>query len=90
MAKRRRGQNDEFSFVSPVVKYVLFFFNLLFWVRKKSISVTLYNCINSDSLLFDKLLSDNYLIVSRVGLGYRLRVAYLLSIFRERMSVLNG
>ncbi|XP_063073395.1 tetraspanin-33-like [Engraulis encrasicolus] len=32
MAKRRRGQNDEFSFVSPVVKYVLFFFNLLFWV----------------------------------------------------------
>ncbi|NXH92086.1 TSN33 protein, partial [Edolisoma coerulescens] len=23
---------DDFSFVSPVVKYVLFFFNLLFWV----------------------------------------------------------
>lgn len=24
---------DEFSFVSPLVKYLLFFFNMLFWVR---------------------------------------------------------
>ncbi|KAL2102645.1 hypothetical protein ACEWY4_001813 [Coilia grayii] len=32
MGKGRRGHKDEFSFVSPVVKYVLFFFNLLFWV----------------------------------------------------------
>lgn len=23
---------DEFSFVSPLVKYLLFFFNMLFWV----------------------------------------------------------
>ncbi|NXF13811.1 TSN33 protein, partial [Smithornis capensis] len=27
-----RPLGDDFSFVSPVVKYVLFFFNLLFWV----------------------------------------------------------
>ncbi|KAG8440102.1 hypothetical protein GDO86_006043 [Hymenochirus boettgeri] len=26
------GRDDDFSFVSPVVKYLLFFFNLLFWV----------------------------------------------------------
>lgn len=24
---------EEFSFVSPLVKYLLFFFNMLFWVR---------------------------------------------------------
>ncbi|XP_076861450.1 tetraspanin-33 [Brachyhypopomus gauderio] len=35
MMARNRGvpQNDgEFSFVSPVVKYLLFFFNMLFWI----------------------------------------------------------
>lgn len=25
---------EEFSFVSPLVKYLLFFFNMLFWVRR--------------------------------------------------------
>lgn len=33
---RRRGAPaayvEEFSFVSPLVKYLLFFFNMLFWV----------------------------------------------------------
>lgn len=24
---------EDFSFVSPLVKYLLFFFNMLFWVR---------------------------------------------------------
>lgn len=36
MARRAAGglgpHGDDFSFVSPVVKYVLFFFNMLFWV----------------------------------------------------------
>lgn len=29
---QRLHQDDEFSFISPCVKYSLFFFNLLFWV----------------------------------------------------------
>ncbi|XP_054695832.1 tetraspanin-33 isoform X3 [Grus americana] len=36
MARRAAGgggsHGDDFSFVSPVVKYVLFFFNMLFWM----------------------------------------------------------
>lgn len=36
MARRAAGglgpYGDDFSFVSPLVKYVLFFFNMLFWV----------------------------------------------------------
>ncbi|XP_041934215.1 tetraspanin-33 isoform X7 [Alosa sapidissima] len=32
MGKRGAQSRDEFSFVSPVVKYVLFFFNMIFWV----------------------------------------------------------
>ncbi|KAK1906477.1 Tetraspanin-33 [Dissostichus eleginoides] len=33
MGGRRRGAHDEnYSFVSPVVKYLLFLFNLIFWV----------------------------------------------------------
>ncbi|XP_076152575.1 tetraspanin-33 isoform X2 [Alosa pseudoharengus] len=32
MGKRGAESRDEFSFVSPVVKYVLFFFNMIFWV----------------------------------------------------------
>lgn len=32
--RRRRapGRDDDFTFVSPVVKYLLFFFNFLFWI----------------------------------------------------------
>lgn len=30
------GTQDEFSFISPYVKYSLFFFNLIFWVINKS------------------------------------------------------
>lgn len=26
---------EEFSFVSPLVKYLLFFFNMLFWVSRR-------------------------------------------------------
>lgn len=35
MGGRRRptpGRDDDFTFVSPVVKYLLFFFNFLFWI----------------------------------------------------------
>ncbi|KAJ8269748.1 hypothetical protein COCON_G00123550 [Conger conger] len=32
MAKRRRTTQEDFSFVSPVVKYLLFIFNFIFWV----------------------------------------------------------
>ncbi|KAG9489802.1 hypothetical protein GDO78_005635 [Eleutherodactylus coqui] len=32
MARRAATSGDDFSFVSPVVKYLLFFFNTLFWV----------------------------------------------------------
>lgn len=35
MARRPRApaaSGEEFSFVSPLVKYLLFFFNMLFWV----------------------------------------------------------
>lgn len=31
----RIHQDDDFSFISPCVKYSLFFFNLIFWVCKK-------------------------------------------------------
>jgi hypothetical protein len=31
--------DDEFSFISPCVKYSLFFFNLIFWVNFKSINI---------------------------------------------------
>lgn len=35
MARRPGGPavyGEEFSFVSPLIKYLLFFFNMLFWV----------------------------------------------------------
>lgn len=33
MARRRApGRDEDFTFVSPVVKYLLFFFNFLFWI----------------------------------------------------------
>ncbi|KAJ8007259.1 hypothetical protein DPEC_G00115690 [Dallia pectoralis] len=32
MGRIRGANNEEFSFVSPVVKYLLFFFNLIFWM----------------------------------------------------------
>lgn len=39
MAKRLAGapvapQGEDFSFVSPLVKYLLFFFNMVFWVSR--------------------------------------------------------
>lgn len=39
MAKRLAGapvapQAEDFSFVSPLVKYLLFFFNMVFWVSE--------------------------------------------------------
>jgi len=32
MATSKTKRDEEFTFVSPVVKYLLFLFNMLFWV----------------------------------------------------------
>ncbi|MEQ2159794.1 hypothetical protein GOODEAATRI_026932, partial [Goodea atripinnis] len=52
MESRRRGapgSDEDFSFVSPVVKYLLFFFNFIFWeTRQRNLfSSTLQDCMQS-------------------------------------------
>ncbi|XP_016396024.1 tetraspanin-33-like isoform X2 [Sinocyclocheilus rhinocerous] len=64
-----RTKSDEFSFVSPAVKYLLFFFNMIFWVIALIlISIGVYSRIVKHETALACLTVDPALLLMIVGI----------------------
>ncbi|XP_073724641.1 tetraspanin-33 [Misgurnus anguillicaudatus] len=88
----RTAKNDEdYSFVSPVVKYLLFFFNMIFWViALVLISVGIYSRIVKHETAFACLTVDPALLLMIVGvLMFFLTFCGCVGSLRENICLLQ-
>nr|XP_055047446.1 tetraspanin-33 [Misgurnus anguillicaudatus] len=88
----RTAKNDEdYSFVSPVVKYLLFFFNMIFWIiALVLISVGIYSRIVKHETAFACLTVDPALLLMIVGvLMFFLTFCGCVGSLRENICLLQ-